>query len=722
MSPPKPPPAGDIASVKGFFHPTSVAVIGASSRPETVGYAAFLNILRGGFKGPVYPVNPKAKSLLGVRAYPSVLDIPDPVDLAVIILPAPAVLSALEELGKKGTKHAVVISAGFKEVGGEGVAREKKLKEIVRKHGIRVIGPNCLGMIDTNPEVVLNASFALAFPRIGRLAFMSQSGALCTAILEYARVHDIGFSKFISFGNKADVTELDLLAALADDPLTSAILLYIEDLTDGGEFLRLAQRITSDAKNPKPILAIKTGRSAEGAAAAASHTGSLAGADEVYDAVMAQGGILRVETIEELFHYAQVFESQPFPQGRKIAIVTNAGGPGIMATDAAVRSGLTMTRFSAYTAKSLKNQLPPTANLKNPVDVIGDAQHDRYLAALEAVVADENTDMVFTIITPQTMTDLEEIAKTIAEIESYSDKPMAVTFTGLSESAEAVQILRRQRIPHYGFPEAGVRSLEALARYAEWIRRPKSKIKSFKVDRDAVGKVFETERAEGRLHLSEIRALEVLTAYGIPVAPFRLARDTKEAVEAGTALGYPLVLKIASPDLLHKTDVGGVVLNIKDEKSLVEAFEGMLSRIKAAQPQARIWGVTIQKMLPKGKEVILGSTRDPLFGPLLMFGLGGIYTEAFKDVAFRVAPIPEAMAGEMIGSIRSVKLLRGFRGEAPSDIDAAAECLLRLSQLVTDWPEIKEIDVNPLMIYEAGKGAVAVDGRIILAKKEATHG
>jgi acetyltransferase len=543
---------------------------------------------------------------------------------------------------------------------------------------------------------------------------MSQSGALCTAILEYALVHEIGFSKFISFGNKADVTEVDLLAALADDPLTNVILMYLEDISDGQAFLELAHRITRTADRPKPILAIKTGRSPEGAAAAASHTGSLAGSDEVYDALLAQGGVLRVETIEELFHYASAFETQPLPRGRRIGIVTNAGGPGIMSTDAAVRAGLEIPRFSDYTMKSLRNQLPPAASLKNPVDVIGDAQHGRYLAAIEAVLADESVDCLLTIITPQTMTDLEEIASTIAEVESYAEKPLAVSFMGLAEEAEAVAMLREHRIPHYSFPEEGVRSLRALARFGEWVRKPVSSVRAFEVDKDAAGRVFESETAEGRSQLPEIKALEVLTAYGIPVAPYRLAADREAAAAAGNEFGYPVALKIASPDLLHKTEVGGVVLGLEDEAQVLAAYDEMLGRIRAAEPKATIWGATVQKMVPKGKEVILGSTRDARFGPLLMFGLGGIYTEAFKDVAFRVAPIPEATATEMIDSIRSAKLLKGFRGEPVSDVAAAAECLQRLSQLVADWPSIKEIDVNPLVVYPEGEGALAVDARIIL--------
>jgi acetyltransferase len=587
-----------------------VAVVGASTRPDTVGHAAFKNMLFAGFRGCVYPVNPKARSVLGVRAHPNVLDIDDPVDLAVLILPAPLVNRTLEDLGKRGTKNAIVISAGFKEVGGDGIALEEELKSIAAKHGIRVLGPNCLGAINTDPDVMMNASFARVMPRPGHLALMSQSGALCTAILEYARVHAIGFSKFISFGNKADVTEIDLLAGLAADPLTNVILMYLEDLSDGQAFLKLAQQVTHNAERPKPILAIKTGRSPEGAAAAASHTGSLAGSDEVYDAIMEQGGVLRVETIEELFHYATVFETQPLMKGRRIGIVTNAGGPGIMATDAAVRSELTIPRFSDYTLRSLKNQLPATASLKNPVDVIGDALSDRYLAALDAVLGDENVDCLLNIVTPQTMTDLEEIARTIVEVEGYSDKPIATSFMGLADDSEAVEILRRHRIPHYSFPEAAIRSLAALARFGEWVRRPVSEVKEFLVDRERAGKVFSGERAEGRTQLPEIKALEVLAAYGIPSAPYRLAEDRDQAVAAAAEFGYPVVLKIASPDLLHKTEVGGVVLGIEDEEQLAQAFDGMLDRVGSQEPDATIWGITIQSTRKRSRTSPSASRRS----------------------------------------------------------------------------------------------------------------
>lgn len=715
MSAPEETPIEPGDQLRGLFNPGSVAVIGASTKPDTVGHAAFSNILLGGYQGCVYPVNPKARSVLGVRAYPSILEIEDPIDLAVVVVPSHVVPKTLEAVAEKGTKNAIVITAGFKEVGGAGVELEAELKRVARENGIRVLGPNCLGLINTDPAVRMNASFARVMPKPGRLALMSQSGALCTAILEYARVHDIGFSKFISFGNKADISEIDLLAALADDPLTSVILMYLEDLSDGQAFIEIARKVTRNPKRPKPILAIKTGRSAEGAAAAASHTGSLAGSDEVYDAIMEQGGVLRVETIEELFHYATVFETQPPPKGRRIGIVTNAGGPGIMATDAAVRSNLTIARFSDHTLKSLRNQLPPTAALKNPVDVIGDARHDRYLGAMEAVLADDAVDSMLVIVTPQTMTDLEEIAKTVAEVESYSDKPIATSFVGLADDAPAVEILRSHRIPHYSFPEAATRSLSALARFGEWISRPDSPVREFEADRARVEAVFAAERKDGRTSLPEIRALDVLDAYGIPVAPFRLAEDEAAAVAAAEEIGYPVVLKIASPDILHKTEVGGVVVGIADEAALRAAHAAMLDRVRSREPDATVWGVTVMKMLPKGNEVILGSTRDPRFGPLLMFGLGGIYTEALKDVAFGLAPLRVATAKHMIDSIRSVVLLKGFRGAPPSDVGAAAECLMRLSQLVSDFPEISELDVNPLILYPKGEGAMAADARIILS-------
>jgi len=702
-------------NLDGLFAPKSVAVVGASRDPQAVGHTLFRNLLLGGYTGVLYPVNPKARSILGVKCYPNLKAIGEPVDMAVIVVPARFVLDLIHECAETGVHNAIIITAGFKEIGGQGAVLERKLIELARAESINIIGPNCLGLSNTDPNVSMNASFARGMPLPGNIAFLTQSGAMGCAVLDYAKGAGIGFSKFVSFGNKADVNEIDLLAALADDPLTQVILMYVEDLSDGPGFVRVAQRITH-GPNAKPILAIKTGRTPQGAAAAASHTGSLAGSDEVYEAIFNQSGVLRVETVEDLFHYAQAFPNQPTPAGRRIAIVTNAGGPGIMATDACVRYGLQIARLRDYTEKSLRNQLPPTASLKNPVDVIGDARHDRYRAALDAVTADENVDAVVVIVTPQNVTDVVEIAEVIVEAANFSKKPLAACFMGMVDVSPGIAILRAANVPHYSFPEDAMRAFAARCRFAEWSRTPLEDFRTFDVDREAVRRVFEGERAAGRTRIVEVRALDVLRAYGLPTAPFRLAATADEAAAAASEMGYPVVLKIASPVVLHKTDVGGVRVRLADEAAARKAFDEIMSNVRSrVGADAEIWGVLVQKMLPPAKEVILGMTRDAKFGPLIMFGLGGIYTEALRDVAFRLAPLRPNVAEEMIRSIRSYRLLEGFRGERPSDLPAIAEALQRLSQLVMDWPEIQELDINPLMVFAHGEGAAAADARIILS-------
>lgn len=695
-----------------------MAVVGASRTTTSVGHALFRNLLLGGYSGVLYPVNPKAKSILGVRCYPSLSAIGEPVDLAVIIVPSKAVLVELEECGKCGIHDVIVISAGFKEIGGAGREMEQKLVEIARKHKINVLGPNCLGLINTDPSVCMNATFARDMPQHGNIGFISQSGALCCAILDFAKGNNICFSRFISFGNKADFNEIDLLASLGRDPLTQVILMYVEDLSEGPEFMKVAQEITH-GPNAKPILAIKTGRTPQGAAAASSHTGSLAGSDEVYEAIFSQSGVLRVETIEDLFHYAQAFPNQPMPRGRKVGIVTNAGGPGIMATDACIRYGLQLAKFRDYTEKSLRFQLPPTASLRNPVDVIGDARHDRYQAALDAVCSDENTDAIVVIVTPQNMTDVKEIARVVVEAAHFTKKPMCACFMGLVDVSAGVEILRAGNVPHYTFPEDAMRAMAARCKFGEWSRTPLVDFKSYDVNRDKVKQIIESERKAGRHQLVEVRALEVLEAYGFPTAPFKLAATADEAVAAANEMGYPVVLKIASPHILHKTDVGGVKVRLQDENAVRAGFGEIMANVKSkCGDDIEVWGILVQKMLPPAKEVILGVTRDAKFGPLIMFGLGGIYTEALRDVAFRLAPLRPNIATEMIHGIRSYRLLEGVRGEKASDLPAVADCLLRLSQLVTDWPEIQELDINPLMVFARGEGAAAADGRIILSKPE----
>ncbi|MBK9118324.1 MAG: acetate--CoA ligase family protein [Phycisphaerales bacterium] len=700
-----------------LFCPSSIAVVGASRTTGSVGNAIMENLIAGGYTGVIYPVNPKAKAILGNRCVRSPEAIEDVVDLGVLVIPAPSVQGVVEQMANRGTKHFVVISAGFKEVGGEGVTREKNLKALAAERGLTIVGPNCLGVINTAPDVKMNATFGRGMPEAGPFGLISQSGALCTALLDYAKGIGIGFSRFVSFGNKAGVKETDLLLALASDPFTKAILMYVEELSHGQEFIETCHRITH-GQNAKPIIAIKTGRTSEGAAAAASHTGSLAGSDEVYEAVLGQAGVQRVESVKELFDCAEVFVDPTLPHGRRTAVVTNAGGPGIMATDACIRNHMTLPRFQEYTLKSLRYTLPPTAALKNPVDVIGDAKHDRYRAALDAVSADENVDQIMVIVTPQTMTDVTEIADVIRETKSFCGKPIVGCLMGLVDVDAGVKLLRKSGVPAYAFPEDAMRAMAAKCRFAEWARQPHLTYRRFNdVDAPAVTKILDEELAAGRTTLVELKALEVFRAYGFPIVKYHLARTADEAARYAAELGFPVVLKICGPKILHKTDVGGVRLKLADAAQVQTAFEEMVATVKNKMgAQTEIWGVLVQQMLPKGKEIILGMSRDPNMGPLLMFGLGGIYTEALKDVAFRLAPLRENVAQEMVRSIRSHKLLEGFRGEPATDQVAVAECLLRLSQLVTDHPRIKELDINPLMVYAQGSGATVADARLILTE------
>lgn len=698
--------------LKAIFAPRSVAVIGASAKPQSLGRAVFANLLFAGYDGCVYPVNTKAKNVLGVRAYPSVLDVPDEVDLAVILVPAGLVPQVLKDAGSKGCKGAIVISAGFKEIGGHGIELEHQLQEIAQSYGMAVVGPNCFGVINTDPGISLNATFSRNFPLQGRIAFISQSGAVGVAALEYAAGEKIGFSKFISIGNKADTNENNVLEALADDPMTDVILLYVEDLEQPREFLSLAARVSEK----KPILAVKSGRTMEGAKAAASHTGALSGSDEVYDSLFAQCGVLRVETLEELFRFGIAFANQPLPRGRRVAIVTNAGGPGIMATDAAVRHGLELSQIAPRTRSILKSHLPPAVSLNNPIDLVGDADETRYQLAMQGVLSDTSVDGVIVIVVPQMLTNLEATSSTIATQVKFADKPVFSVYMATGDIEDSLKILEEAQIPHYRFPEDAARALGAMARYARWRARPRTEIKHFDdVNPDKVREILTKARSEGRKFLPEPEAHAVLRAYGLPMTRSSLVKDEAEAVRAAKEIGFPVAMKIVSPDIVHKVDVGGVKLNLESEDDVKSAYSNLISRVKAANPDADIWGVFIQEMVRGGKETILGMKRDPQFGGLLMFGLGGIYVEVFRDVTFRIAPIRELSAKHMIEGIKGIKLLRGFRGEPPSDIDAIATSLRRLSQLVIDFPEIGEMDINPLIVLPSGSGARVVDARILLA-------
>ena len=690
-----------------LFAPKSIAVIGASNRQGSVGRAVFTNILLNEYTGTVYPVNPKDRSISGVRSYPSIGDLPESVDVAVVVVPAAVVPAVAEECGKKGVKGLIIISAGFKEVGQDGAALERQVASLAQKYAMRMVGPNCLGAINTDPQVRLNASFASQMPLEGSIAFASQSGALGEAVIDYATGEGIGFSKFISVGNKADVNENDILEYLREDPKTKVILLYIEDMVDGRKFVDTVSKVTEE----KPIIAVKAGVSPEGAKAASSHTGALAGSDEAYNAILKQSGVLRVESIIDLFDYARAFAKQPLPRGNRVAIITNGGGPGIMATDASVRYGMQISQFSEATKAKLRAGLPKEASVNNPVDLIGDAQSDRYELALQAL-DDEGVDCGLVLLTPQAMVDLKKVAETIASVGPRSGKTILTSILGLTDITPSVEVLESNNIPHYTFPESAVRALAAMYEYQRWVERPRTQIKHFDVDVGKAQEIISTAKRAGLTNLPQDDALRILSTYGLPVIKTETASSKAEAVEAAKRIGYPVAMKIVSPDVVHKIDVGGVKLDLNNDQDASEAFDEILNNVNSRVPGARIEGVLLQEYVTGGTETIIGIHRDPKFGPLLMFGLGGIYVEAYRDVSFRLAPIRELSADNMISQIRGSKILQGFRGQPPADTKTIAELIERLSQLSIDLPDVTELDVNPLVAF--ANGCKALDARVII--------
>jgi len=690
-----------------LFSPRSIAVIGASQHKGKIGHDILHNIKEFGFKGEVYPINPKDKELMGYTCYPSVLDVKGEIDLAVFAIPSSLVLGIMEECGKKGIKAVIVITAGFKETGPEGKKLETDLVDIAKKYGIRVLGPNCLGFMNTACNV--NASFAAISPLPGDIAFFSQSGALCAAILDWAVKEKIGFSKFVSLGNKSDVSETALLRYLADDPDTKVILGYIEDVKDGKEFMKIAREVTAK----KPVIICKSGGTKAGAKAASSHTGSLAGSEVAFDAAFAQTGVIRAASIEDLFDYAVAFSFQKLPQGPNLAIITNAGGPGIIAADAVERSKFAkVAPISKETIEAFRASLPKGAALNNPVDVMGDADDQRYKIAVSGLLKDPNVNGLIVILTPQSNSKIKETADVL--VETKGGKPIFASFIGGKLVDKGRDILQDNKIPNYRFPERAISSFNVMVKYKNALDLPKESAGEFRVDKAKVKKILDDAAKSGQKEIPEYTARDIIESYGFRLPKSILAKSAAEAKAAADKAGYPVVMKIASPDILHKSDVGGVKVGLKNAAEVEAAFDEIIKRSKAAVPNANILGVLVQEMIAGGKEVILGMSKDPQFGPMLMFGLGGIYVEVLKDVSFRIAPIIPREADEMINSIKSIALLKGARGEKPVDIESIKEGLLRLSQLVSDFPMIKELDINPLKVFPAeGKGgAVAIDARI----------
>ncbi|MBN1310499.1 MAG: acetate--CoA ligase family protein [Anaerolineae bacterium] len=693
-----------------FFNPQSVAVIGASREPGKLGRAVVDNLIECGYTDDhnVYPINPKAGEILGIKAYSSVLDISDPIDLAIVVIPYQYVPGALRECGKKGIPAVVIITAGFREAGHEGLLREQEIIQIAKEFNIRIIGPNCLGIIDTFTP--LNASFAAGTPPQGPMNFTSQSGALGTAVLDWAIAGRLGFSKFVSLGNKADINEIDLFRHWAEDPHCNVIMAYIEGVPDGQQFMEAAREIGKK----KPIVAVKSGVTQSGSRAVSSHTGSLAGSEQAYSAAFKQAGIVRADTMEEMFDFSLAFAYQPPLPGDRIAVITNAGGPGILATDAIERCGLSLAKLDNETIQTLTSYLPDAASAANPVDVLGDAMADRYEFALEQVAKDPNVDGMLVILTPQAMTNIKGTAEAIAALSDQLDRPILTSFMGEARANEGIDILTKRGVPNYSFPERAVSAFKAMSLYRKAKALPLPQYKKFKVDQKAVQAVFDKARSEDRVSIGDFEAREILTAYGLSIPGAELADTADKAVEIANDIGYPVVLKIASPDILHKTDVGGVKVGLSNAQDVRDAFDLIVYRAQRYVPNARIWGCVVQQMVQQGLEVLVGMNRDPQFGPLVTFALGGIYVEILKDATFRIAPFAPDEAQQMLGELRARALLDGVRGKPPVDKEAIVDTLLRIGQLVTDFPEIVELDINPLMVFEQSQGAAAIDMRLIL--------
>ncbi|MHA1933800.1 MAG: acetate--CoA ligase alpha subunit [Candidatus Thorarchaeota archaeon] len=696
--------------IEVLFNPRSIAVVGASATKGKLGNDVLRNLIDSGYSGEIYPINLKGGEILGKKVYTSVSEIVSDVDVAVIVIPARFVLHVVEECGKKGVKALVVITAGFKEIGHEGQETEREITKLAEKYGMIIQGPNCLGIINTSSPY--NASFSAGTPAKGKVAFASQSGALMTGILDWSLMEKIGFSKFVSLGNKAQLDETDFVEAFGKDPDSKFILLYIESVVDGHRFMNVCRKITPH----KPIFVVKSGVSAAGARAASSHTGSLAGSDTAYDVAFKQCGVMRASSMAELFDVANVFDDMYLPAGNRVAIVTNAGGPGIITTDACEANGLEITRFSADTIKNLKEGLPPAASVYNPVDALGTAQPEDYALCVDNVMKDENVDSVLVLLTPQAMTKEKETAQVLVEShQKYPGKPLIAVFMGGNSMVYPRIILNEGGIPVFDFPGRAVNAISELFKYT--VSRDSLKdeaVPKFKADKTRVKEIIKSVKDDGRRVMLGSEAHAIAEAYGIQVASIRLATGSEEAKKLATELGFPVVMKIASPDIVHKTDIGGIRLGLNTPEDVEAAFVEILQNARTHVPRAIIYGIDVQEMVEKGKELIIGCSRDVQFGPLIMFGAGGIFVDYLKDISFRLAPMTRTDAMDLISETKMGLMLKGVRGEMPSDLMAIEDIILRISQLVTDFDEIVELDINPLFAYEKGKGISAVDVKITI--------
>ncbi|MFL7813720.1 MAG: acetate--CoA ligase family protein [Anaerolineales bacterium] len=695
-------------SLTPFFDPQGVVVIGASQDPTKLGYGLATNLSRSGYQGAIHFVNLKGGSLLGKPIYQSVLDVPDPVDLAVVLIPAQYVIPALRDCGKRGIRAAIIGAGGFREIGPEGLKLEQDMLAAAREEGIRLIGPNCIGLLDTH--LPIDTTFLPPpGPTPGDVAFLSHSGAICVAAIDWARGQGYGISRLISLGNQVDVTETDLLAPTAADGYTHVIALYLEGIRSGREFIEQARAVIKS----KPIIALKVGRFESGRRAAASHTGALAGEESAYNAVFRRAGVLRAETSEEMFDQARALAWCSLPPGNKVAVLTNAGGPGVTAADALEARGLSMAALSSETTAALQVILPSAASTHNPVDMLASATPEQFAACLEALLEDPGVDSVMVIYPTPPMHTAGAVAKALIPVIHQAEKPVVVSVMGERLIQEAVEHLRAARIPEYRFPERAAAALAALVERVDLLKHAAEEpLLREDVRRQEVQELL-AKHANSN-HLSAVETAKILSAYGIKTARMQLAEDQDQAAALADEIGLPVVLKVASADISHKTDVGGVLLNLADKKSVRGGFQRVLDQAKSAMPQAKLAGVYVQEMVPPGQEVIIGAVRDPQFGPVMMFGSGGTEVEGLKDLAFGLAPLTEREISAMIEKTWAGRKLSGYRNIPPADIQAVREVMVRLAQLAFEFPQLAEIEINPLQVFPDGQGATAVDVRIRL--------
>lgn len=705
------------SSLLPFFKPQGVVVIGVSTSPEKLGYGVARNLIASGYQGAIHFLSQKSGTLFERPIYTNFDEIPDPVDLAILIVPTQSTPQTIEDCGKRGIKAAIIVSAGFREVGAQGAALELQCVEVARKYGVRLLGPNCIGTLDTH--LPLDTTFLQPpMPAQGGVAFVSHSGAFCAAIIDWAREQDFGFSQMVSLGNQADVNETDVLPEVAEDEHTRVIVLYMEGVSDGKRFVKVASEVTKH----KPVIALKVGRFEAGQKAAASHTGALAGSEAAFDAAFAKAGVLRADTAEQMFDWAQALEAYPrglplrglrdmlaknerrSTTGNKgIAILTNAGGPGVIAADALETNGLLLSQLTESTLTALSSTLPPAASVHNPVDMLASASPDTYATCLKIFLEDDNVDSVMVILPPPPMFKTEDVAERLVEVIRQFDKPVVIALMGSTLVEKARGVFQHANIPTYPFPERAASALGALAKRAVLLEREQT----LKVSRS--GMISETLRVS---EPKDNSVEELITAYGIPTSPIKLARSADEASSIASEFGFPLVMKIASPDILHKSDVGGVLLDIKDTAALLSGYTKMISHVKSLKPEAKIEGVYLQRQIAEGQEVIIGMVRDPLFGPLMMFGSGGVEVEGLKDVAFALAPLNQAEAESMMRKTWAGRKLRGFRSLPPVDQESVIDVLIKLSQLAIEHENIEELEINPLRVLS--RGAVALDVRVKL--------